>query len=412
MWKEDLYICCAVQDARWAEDLASRIRKYKLPGNVALPDDSVGYARIHVDASESPFSEEITGTLDGCRYMLVMCSPRTKNSEPILARLRYFEETRGKTNIIAVIVEGEPIDSFPPFFIEQKMVPHILPDGSIEERLETIEPVASDLRGQSKKHTEQLFRYETVRIVASVMGLEPDALEQRHNRRQRQRRISIAAACCVILLGVSAVFAYFGIIAKHEGDIASKQTKASLAVAERLFTELPQNFAKDPFSAKYVEETVLDAVYALYQTGSTNLARVDADSVLALSDADGGDLLLRKASVIRATGREGAAAAYEKAWDALELPSSDRALFLERMAAMQGQALGMYILTETEHFQKGDVVLALDGQAVSGAEDWHAALDESVAETIQVIVLRAKGTAEETAAVSPKELKVAQVIGI
>ena len=399
-WKYDLYICAAAQDASWAESLSARIKGYRLPKNVGLPDDTLGYNNIYLDTGELEFTEDGAALLDACRYMLVICSPRAKNSQPLLDRLLYFEKTRAKTNIIAVIVEGEPIEAFPPFFIEETIVPHILPDGSIEERLEIIEPVASDLRGDTKKQVEQLFRYETVRIVASMLGIAPDALEQRHNRRRKQRITALATTACVILLAVSAIFGYFGLKALHEGQIADLQTQESLLVSQRLMTELPDEFSDDPQALEYVYNTILDAVYTLYETGSANLAEVNAERVLEISDADSAGTLLRKASLLRLTGNTGAMAAYEAAAVALEFSAEDKNLFINSMKLLSsdGYGPGIYAENGSGLIHKGDVILSLNGENVRGAAEWNDSLSELIEGEAAVTVLRPGAEPEELTA--------------
>jgi hypothetical protein len=322
--------------------------------------------------------------------MLVICSPRAKNSQPLLDRLLYFEETRAKTNIIAVIIEGEPIDSFPPFFIEEKMVPHILPDGSIEERLEIIEPVASDLRGNDKKHVEQLFRYETVRIVASVLGIVPDVLEQRHNRRRKQMIMALAAVLCTIMLSVSAVFGYFGLTALHEGRIADQQTQESLRVSERLMTELPEVFSDDPRALEYVYETILNAVYTLYETGSVNLDEVNAERMLEISDTDSAHTILRKAALLRVTGIGKAMAAYESAAGALALSSEEKELFAERMALFSAgnYGFGIYALNNSGGVREGDIIIYINHEKVHGVKEWNSVLSELIADDVVITAVR------------------------
>ncbi len=152
------------------------------------------------------------------------------------------------------------MEAYPDFFIERHSVTRILPDGSLEERTETLEPVASDLRAAGSRQARQLMRYETVRIVASVLGLEPDALVQRQQRRIRIRAAVMAAAVCAVCLCVSLIFAYFSAVARREGDIAAAMARESQAVTDRLVTELPARFADDPDALALVNETIQEAM--------------------------------------------------------------------------------------------------------------------------------------------------------
>ena len=202
---------------------------------------------------------------------MLISSPRTKNDPAILQKLAAFRAGHGSEEIVLCIVEGEPIDSFPDSFIEKKSVQHILPDMSVVERIETIEPVAADLRGTTERRRREVLRYETVRITASVLGLHPDDLEQRH--RSRRRRAAVAALTVVgaTCLAAAGIFLRLGLIAKAEGEIAEEQTKLSVSIARRTIEELPASFAEDEQALAYIDEAVMSARGELEELGLTAL---------------------------------------------------------------------------------------------------------------------------------------------
>ena len=251
-----IYISGAAEERDLANALASRIRNYRLPGKIELPDPSIDYKRIFVDTEERPFDNEARSRLSGCRFFIILCSPESRSSLPVMEALSFFEEKYGKENVIAVLTRGEPAEAFPPRFIEEKIVKHMLPDGSIEERIETIEPVASDLRGQTAAEVKALLRYETVRIVATMLGLKPDALERRHNKRKRRRITAVASIVSAALLFSGAAFTYFGIRAEAEGQIAAGQAEQSRIAIERIMSDLPAMFSNDPEALNLIKEGI------------------------------------------------------------------------------------------------------------------------------------------------------------
>ena len=264
----DICVISVPEDAEIAEKLAQSIRSYKLPKGVALPNPELDYRNIFVDSTGSEFDDPVKMLLDHTRYLVVICSPDAKASPGIRSRLTYFRNFRRIEDIVAVIVRGEPVDSFPESFIERKVVRRILPDMRVVEREETIEPVAADLRADTPTRFRQLLRYETVRITASVLGLHPDVLEQRHRRRRNQAIFAAAAAVCSVLLVLSGLFLRLGLIARREGQIAQAQTEKSVEVAQRLTKELPELFADDPQALGYVQEAIEKAGSVLDQIAS------------------------------------------------------------------------------------------------------------------------------------------------
>ncbi len=232
-----------------------------------LPEPALDYRRVLYDCGEEPLDDARRAQLEASRYMALVCSPDTKDNAEILKRLDVFLLTHEKEQIINVIARGEPMDSFPERFIEKKSVQHILPDMSVVERIETIEPVAADLRGTTEKRRREVLRYETVRIAASVLGLHPDDLEQRH--RSRRRRAAVAALTVVgaICLAAAGIFIRLGLIARAEGEIAEQQTKLSLSIAQRTIEELPATFAEDEQALAYIDEAIANTRESLDELG-------------------------------------------------------------------------------------------------------------------------------------------------
>ena len=266
----DICVLFVKHDEELAEKLADSIRRYRLPRGVKLPE-GLDYRRILLEHAEEELDDEGRLRLRGSRYLALLCSPETRDHPGVLERLRYFRHTHGKEQVIAIIAEGEPIDSFPESFIEKKKVRHIMPDLSVVERIDTIEPVAADLRADSKRRWREVLRYETVRITASVLGLHPDALEQRHRSRRRKAIAALLALVGTVSLVAAGIFLRLGFIAKTEGDIAEQQTQLSLAIARRTMQELPAAFADEPEALRYIDEAVDNARTDLEELGLEGL---------------------------------------------------------------------------------------------------------------------------------------------
>ena len=267
----DIYYLSPVADAQSARTLAESIARYRLPARVKLPDTGADYRRSVLDLEGEPMDASLTERLDHSRFLVLFCSPDTKSDPMILRKMEYFRSVHGQENIVAVMVRGEPVDSFPESFIEKKTVRHIMPDMSVVERVDTIEPVAADIRGNTRKRRRELLRYETVRIVASVLGFHPDDLEQRHRARRKR---AIAAALTVagaVCLTAAALFLRLGWIARTEGNIAAEQTALSVQIAQRTMEELPAAFADEPEALKYIDEAVENARSDLEAMGLDSL---------------------------------------------------------------------------------------------------------------------------------------------
>ena len=271
MYNYDICILAIEHDAGIAEQLAASLRKYRLPAGTVLPDPSLDYRRILLDTENAPLDNAARERLETCRFMALLCTPGTKEDPVILEKLNYFRTIHGKESVIPIIADAEPIDSFPEGFIEKKTVQRIMPDMSVVEKTETIEPVAADLRATTPARKKEVLRYETVRITASVLGLHPDALEQRHRQRRKRALTIVLSIAGVICITAAAIFLRLGLIAKAEGDIAEQQTRLSLEIARRTINELPASFEGDDQALAYVYEAVENAKADLAEYGLDEL---------------------------------------------------------------------------------------------------------------------------------------------
>ncbi len=271
MYSYDFCICCVSGDEKFAEPLAKSLESYRIPDKLKLPDPSLDYRHILRDYKGEQFDEAQKNQLTACRQLILVCTPRTRDSEAALARLRYFESVRSLGAIIPVLAEAEPPDSFPPFFIREKVTEHILPDMTVERRTETVEPVAADLRGSTPRARKAMLRYETIRIAATSLELVPDMLIRRHEARRKRRAALTAAAVCAVSLAVSGIFGWYGMKAAKAADIYRRQTSETVTAVNRLFTELPEAFKDNPEAAASIEEAIREAEDSLRAIGSSAL---------------------------------------------------------------------------------------------------------------------------------------------
>lgn len=267
----DICIVSARSDAETAERLAESIRRYRLPSGIAPLRSNADYHNIVLDTQEADLEGQIREQLENSRCLVLLCSPDAKRSPAVNQRLAAFLDTHDRSALIAVIVRGEPQDAFLEDFIERKTVRHILPDHRVIERVETIEPIAADLRGDTEKRKQQLLRYETVRIVASVLSLHPDDLEQRQHTRQKRALTRILSFAAAVVLILSGIFLYLGLTARKEGKIADEQIRLSVDTARRTIDELPELFADEPLALKYIREAEQKAREAFAGLGLEDL---------------------------------------------------------------------------------------------------------------------------------------------
>src|SRR3954447_26456879 len=110
-------------DRRWAKWLHKALETYRVPKKLArergLPR-RVG--RCFRDEEELPassdLSREIDAALERSRFLIVVCSPRTPASRWVNREVERFREMGRHDQILALLIDGEPRESFPRALVE------------------------------------------------------------------------------------------------------------------------------------------------------------------------------------------------------------------------------------------------------------------------------------------------------
>ena len=140
-----------------AETLHRELESYKLPRSVRNKTNGrQRIRRVFRDRDELPLAanleDPIREALENSEYLIVICSPRLKESMWCRKEIETFIELNGRERVFAVLVEGEPADSFPEqlLYREQKFVG----DDGVERTIKIpMEPLAADVRGACLLYT-------------------------------------------------------------------------------------------------------------------------------------------------------------------------------------------------------------------------------------------------------------------
>ena len=212
-----------------AENLHRLIETYKMPKPVVekyhITDNNI--RRVFRDQEELPLAanleDPIIEALKESRFLIVICSPRLKESMWCKREIENFIKMHGRSNILCVLVEGEPKDSFP-----EELLHYEVKAKSGEERIETVEcePLAMDVRGNNKKEIYQKLKAEVIRIIAPMYHLDYDDIKRRHEERKLKNKIKIFRAIAI----VSILFALYSGILFFNIYISSKKLKYDQAI--------------------------------------------------------------------------------------------------------------------------------------------------------------------------------------
>lgn len=214
--------------------------------------------RVFRDKDELPLAsnleEPIIEALIQSEYLIVICSPRLKESAWCKKEIETFISYHGREKVLAVLVEGEPSESFPEEILYAEEV-FYYPDGTQGITKRPVEPLAADVRGNSKKEILKAMKTELLRLLAPMFSVTYDDLRQRHRERKMKKLVaaSMAAAVLCFLIGAGSTIAALQI--KKQKEQIEEQAGEISAQSEEI---KKQNQTLSENQAKSLAEKSLD----------------------------------------------------------------------------------------------------------------------------------------------------------
>ena len=182
--------------------------------------------RVFRDKEELPLTnnleDPIVNALMQSEYLIVICSPRLKESAWCKKEIEIFKQYHGSEKILAVLVEGEPEDSFPEELLYAEEY-FLYPDGTQGVNKKAIEPLAADVRGSSKKEMLKALKAELLRLAAPMFSVSYDDLRQRHREKRLKKIIAVSIVSAVICLIIGAVSTVAALQIKKQKEQIEKQ---------------------------------------------------------------------------------------------------------------------------------------------------------------------------------------------
>ena len=227
-------------DLTIAEILHDMIEKFNIPKHLrtvsndgSLIDDKHVFRvfRDREELSTKDLSTMIEEAIANSENLIVICSKRTSLSPWCRKEVQLFKRIHGVNNIIPVLIEGEPDESFIEELKNLKVT--FINSENVEEE-KNIELLAADIRPDevkspsfkgyeilqnskdpklnelTKKSLDILKKSEIYRIVASMLNVNYGDLKLRHQERYLKRIIytSIAASIAMLIFVVSVTTLY------------------------------------------------------------------------------------------------------------------------------------------------------------------------------------------------------------
>lgn len=311
-----------------AKKIHKKLETFKIPRSVAEKSGKKSIERVFRDQEELPIgsdlADNILQALQESEYLIVICSPRTPESYWVQKEIDSFISMHGREHILAILIEGEPADSFPVQLL-------------IDDKGEPVEPLAADVRGNSQSEINRKMRTEIVRLAAPLIGCSYDELRQRHRERRMKKAFygATAVAALAVAFGSYSVYNTIMIQKNYEGkQINQSKYLADTAISlledgDRVtagliaLEALPGRNNDRPYvaSAQYALSEALN-VYdngnsmekdcllkhdlpvseIVYNQDGTKLVSIDQGGYVYVWDVESGSLLIKIAPEINSSG--------------------------------------------------------------------------------------------------------------
>ena len=218
-------------DMEIAKKVHTALETYKIPGSVRKKVNKSKLGRVFRDQEELPIgsnlSDNISEALSSSEYLIVICSPRTPESYWVQKEIDAFISMHGRDRVLAVLIEGEPDESFPPALL-------------VDEKGNPVEPLAADVRGETKKERNGKFKTEILRLIAPLLGCSYDDLKQRQKERIIKRTISLVSAGAAVIAIAGTAFGIYNArvademtkLANEKAELADEKTKLANDILE------------------------------------------------------------------------------------------------------------------------------------------------------------------------------------
>ncbi len=240
-----------------AENLHKQLEAYRMPADVAKkrPGMKNKIERVFRDQEELPLTSDLNDpimtALHNSDWLIVICSPRLRESVWCKKEIETFINLNGREKVLAVLVEGEPAESFPEelLFKTEKITK---PDGTVEEVKIPVEPLAADVRGKDKKEVLKNMKLELLRILAAMFHVNFDDLRQRHREQEHKRKMRYMTLGAIICLLVAMVSVGVALQLNHKNSMIQQLSDNISSQHEMMKAEQAKSLAE--LSLNYLEE--------------------------------------------------------------------------------------------------------------------------------------------------------------
>jgi hypothetical protein len=243
-------------DRKVAERLHRSLEVYRVPrvltkrygGRAGIPRrlKKIFRDRDEVRASSS-LSGSLVESLSRSRFLIVICSPRARQSRWMNQEIATFHSLGRSKQILPLLIEGEPDEAFPEELFRAGPRQSDLAQAEGMRGSWLAQPLAADIRAASVSTSLRLLKEEKLRLIAAILGCEYDDLRRREHERFVRRAAGAGAAMLtgLLVLATLSLMLYFARQREHRNEQLAVSAAAAILPLTGLEPDRPLG-ANDP----------------------------------------------------------------------------------------------------------------------------------------------------------------------
>jgi hypothetical protein len=182
-------------DIKVANKLHRVLERYKVPKSLVKKGLPKKLSKVFKDVDElsatANLADSIKEALQDSKYLIVICSPRTKESKWVKKEIDTFIELGRSDRILTIIIEGSIDETIPSELMDVNKI-----------------PLASDIRDEREQLSLKKLKDAKLKLIAPILGCDYDDLVQRQAKEDKKflwifSGISLLFASVFVVLAIS-----------------------------------------------------------------------------------------------------------------------------------------------------------------------------------------------------------------
>lgn len=255
----DVYLTCRQysQDKRIARMIEKRLHRFIIPVEYRADYSDSRIRNIYIPqekhAGVGGLSEGARKALDRSRFLMVVCTPDTKDSTRVNREIEYFLEHHDRDRLLTVLAKGTTKTSFPtPLFREYEK-------NGITFMREEEEQIDANLTGGGERFQKKRLQREVTRLIARMIGCPYETLWNLDRRYRLRRTIGSLAAGVLVLIGIGGFLIYRNLQLRDSGIATTDKYEETRRLAADTMVE-KGSFLLNDGDWKGAVETAMEAL--------------------------------------------------------------------------------------------------------------------------------------------------------